>query len=161
MNKWDASYIPRKTNQGVRRIASINFKDIVTTSRKFKRKYRRGGGGGADYDRSSSSVMSMNSSSIEILKTKELRKFPNDLLTVESQGTCEARKAEWVMKLKMDHQINLISCQETRFVNSLNVNVDLFWNNSPMEFVSVDANGDGDENSKKFHSMINVKRKKM
>ncbi|KAI3503596.1 hypothetical protein L1887_32042 [Cichorium endivia] len=129
--------IPRNfQNQGVRRIASINFKDIVTASGQFKRKYRRGGGG-TDYDRSSSSVMSMNSSSIEILKTKELRKFPNELLTVESQGTCEARKAEWVMKLKMDHQINLISCQETRLVNSLNVNVDLFWNNSPMEFAKV------------------------
>lgn len=62
-------------------------------------------------------------------------------LTVNLRGAGDKRKADWVKKMKIENQINFLSCQETQFADGEQIRIENFWDGSDFECAIVDAIG--------------------
>lgn len=62
-------------------------------------------------------------------------------LSVNLRGAGGSYKGDWVRDLKMLHQINFISVQETQLIDTNDLPVNLFLGNSDFHYVSVESQG--------------------
>lgn len=65
---------------------------------------------------------------------------PMNCMSVNLRGA-GGGKAVWVRGLKIKHQINFLSVQETQMIVAEKIRMDYFWDSSDFEHAAVDANG--------------------
>jgi len=64
-----------------------------------------------------------------------------NFLSLNIRGVGSKQKSDWVRQIQRMHNIRFISIQETQYANPGNINIHSFWNNYPMDFDTVAAQG--------------------
>lgn len=60
-------------------------------------------------------------------------------LSLNVRGVVRGKKAEWIRGIKKQFQVNFISGQETQMRDGNSLKFDCFWEDSPFDAVTVDA----------------------
>ena len=64
-----------------------------------------------------------------------------NFLSLNIRGVRSKQKLDWVRQIQRMHNIRFISIQETQYANPGNINIHSVWNNYPMDFDTVAAQG--------------------